>query len=301
MDRPALFLYDSNMPARRERPVIPDFSLFGEAGDLPDVVHCETIAARSTLNEWEFAPHRHGRLHQMLLVEKGGGEARFETGTVALAAMTLVNVPTGHVHGFSFVQGTDGFVVTLASEMLDELLGGDDALRRALGEAATAPADEETPALMRRIFAEHAGRDFARAQMLKSLTGVLAGRMARALAPTGGGPGAGAATTLFRRFEALVETHYPGHWSVADYAAALAVTPTHLTRLARAATGKPASRLIEERLVREARRHLAFTNLPVATIAYSLGFDDPAYFSRVFARASAGVSPRAFRERIDRG
>jgi AraC family transcriptional activator of pobA len=301
MDRPALFLYDSNMPARREHRAIPDFSLFGEAGDLPDVVHCETIAARSTLNEWEFAPHRHGRLHQMLLVEKGGGEARFETGTVALAAMTLVNVPTGHVHGFSFVPGTDGFVVTLASEALDELLGGDDALRRALGEAATAPADEETPALMRRIFAEHAGRDFARAQMLKSLTGVLAGRMARALAPTGGGPGAGAATTLFRRFEALVETHYPGHWSVADYAAALAVTPTHLTRLARAATGKPASRLIEERLVREARRHLAFTNLPVATIAYSLGFDDPAYFSRVFARASDGVSPRAFRARTEKG
>lgn len=301
MDRPALFLYDLNMPGRRERHVIPNFSLFGEAGDLPDVVHCETIAARSTLNEWEFAPHRHGRLHQMLLVEKGGGEARFETGTVALAAMTLVNVPTGHVHGFSFVPGTDGFVVTLASETLDQLLGGDDALRRTLARAAAAPADEETPALMRRIFAEFARRDFARAQMLKSLTGALAGQAARAVAGTGGGGEARAGTRLLRRFEALMEAHYLAHWSVADYAAALAVTPTHLTRLARAATGRPASRLIEERLVREARRNLAFTNLPVATIAYSLGFDDPAYFSRVFARASAGVSPRAFRTRTEKG
>ncbi len=294
-------MYKSNMAAVRNPGTILNFNLFGEAGELPDVVHCETIAARSALNEWEFAPHRHGRLHQMLLVEKGGGQATFETGAIALQPMTFINVPTGHVHGFSFVPCTDGFVVTLASETLDELLGGDDALRRTLAQAATAPADPEAPVLMRRIFAEFAGRDFARAQMLKSLTGVLAGQVARAIAPASGPADTPAGTTLLRRFEALIETHYLQHWSVADYAAALAVTPTHLTRLARAATGRPASRLIEERLVREARRNLAFTNLPVATIAYALGFDDPAYFSRVFARASGGVPPRAFRERIDRG
>ena len=49
------------------------------------------------------------------------------------------------------------------------------------------------------------------------------------------------------------------HWKVADYARALAVTPTHLSRVVRAATGEPASRLIEVRLMREARRHLVYT------------------------------------------
>ena len=46
-----------------------------------------------------------------------------------------------------------------------------------------------------------------------------------------------------RRFEALLEAHYLQHWKVADYARALAVTPTHLSRVARAATGAPVSRL----------------------------------------------------------
>jgi len=45
----------------------------------------------------------------------------------------------------------------------------------------------------------------------------------------------------------------------------------------------------------EARRNLAYTNLPVSTMAYALGFDDPACFSRVYA-AATGLSPRAFRE-----
>ena len=51
---------------------ILNFNLFGEFGDLPDVVHCETIEARSLLHDWEFAPHRHAGLHQVLLVERGG-------------------------------------------------------------------------------------------------------------------------------------------------------------------------------------------------------------------------------------
>jgi len=47
----------------------------------------------------------------------------------------------------------------------------------------------------------------------------------------------------------------------------------------------------------EARRNLVYTNLPVSTIAYTLGFDDPAYFSRVYA-AATGLSPRAFRAQL---
>jgi AraC family transcriptional activator of pobA len=75
------------------------------------------------------------------------------------------------------------------------------------------------------------------------------------------------------------------------------VTPTHLSRLTREAFGCPATHMIRDRVVREARRNLVYTNLPVSTIAYSLGFNDPAYFSRTFA-AATGLSPSEFRDRI---
>src|SRR5438552_9838609 len=78
MEGQAFVLYNSNRPSARSRPAIRVFNLFGESGDLPDVVHCETIAARSVLHDWEFEVHRHARLHQVLLIESGGGQATLE-------------------------------------------------------------------------------------------------------------------------------------------------------------------------------------------------------------------------------
>ena len=271
-----------------------NYNLFGEAGDLPDVVHCETIEARSVLHDWELAQHRHGRLHQVLLVEAGGGSAVLEGERHALGAMRAVNVPMGCIHSFTFTPGTEGWVVTLASEILDDTLEHSDELRRVLARPGVFAADRGLRTAMKGIFAEHAGRDFARAQILQSLSGLVA----RCLLQGGAAAASDSAPDpRFRRFEELLEAHFADHWAVADYANELGMTPVHLSRLTRAATGRTASRLIEERLVREARRNLVYTGLPVSTIAYTLGFNDPAYFSRMFSRVT-GLSPRAFRQRM---
>ena len=149
---------------------------------------------------------------------------------------------------------------------------------------------------MAQIFDEYAGRNFARAHMLRALAANLIGLVARELAGNDVAHGGTETSDLVRRFEALIEQHFREHWGVAEYAAALSITPTHLSRLTRAATGHAASNLILERVVREARRNLVYTNMPVSTIAYALGFNDPAYFSRLFVGAT-GLSPRAFRDK----
>src|SRR5689334_9763036 len=87
MDEISKLLYNSNMRRVATPRSIQTYNLFGEAGDLPDVVHCETIAARSVLHDWTFPPHRHARLHQILLIERGGGEATLEGRRFALKPM----------------------------------------------------------------------------------------------------------------------------------------------------------------------------------------------------------------------
>jgi AraC family transcriptional regulator, transcriptional activator of pobA len=300
MDGHRIILYNSNMTDLIGTRSIHTYNLFGEARDLPDVVHCETIAARSVLHEWEFAAHRHARLHQILLIERGGGRATLEGRTYPLRTMRVVNVPVGHVHGFSLKRGTQGFVLTIAAEMLDQVLTPAEGLRRVLAHATVVQGTAPMRDAMQRIFVEFAGRSFARAHLLRALSAALIGLVAREIAATAGTPEGSASTDLLRRFEALLERHLLAHWAVSDYAAALSISPTHLSRVVRAATGHAASRLIQERIIREARRNLVYTNLPVAAIAFALGFNDPAYFSRLFASAT-GLSPRRFRDKVHAG
>ena len=296
MEGSAIVLYNSNMGATRSKSAIQVFNLFGESGDLPDVVHCETIASRSVLHDWVLAVHRHARLHQVLLIDSGGGQAALDGRVRGLRPMQVVNVPVGHVHGFSFQPGTQGWVLTVAAEILDETLLASEGLRGVLSQCAVIRGTPQIRTTMKQIFAEYAGRNFGRAHILRALSAAQIGLVARELVSDRRASGA-TDSDLFRRFEMLLEQHHLERWSVSGYASALSVTPTHLNRVTRAATGDTASHLILNRMIREARRNLVYTNMPIATIAYALGFDDPAYFSRIYA-AATGLSPSAFRARL---
>ncbi|WP_254695433.1 helix-turn-helix domain-containing protein [Oceanicola sp. D3] len=272
---------------------ITNYNLFGETDEMADVVHCETIAARSALHDWELSPHRHARLHQVLLLASGGGVALVEGQEKALGAQVMLNMPAGVVHGFRFDPGTEGWVLTLPADLVDQILRPAEGLWAELRQPRVEPGAGVLAAPMRAIFGEYEGRSFARAQMLRMLAGQVLALVARHLAQRAG-TGEGAAHPLFRRLEALIEAQYAERPSVAQVAKALAVSPQHLSRITRDATGQPVSALLAARSHREARRLLTYTNLPVQQVAFRLGYADPAHFSRVFSR-EAGVSPRGFR------
>jgi AraC family transcriptional activator of pobA len=282
-----------------QRPTsIQSYSLFGESQHLPDVLHCETIADRSVLHDWELAPHRHARLHQLLFIQSGGGTVNLEGTTTPLRPGSLVNIPPGHVHAFRFKTNTQGWVTTMADELLDELLMHVGDVRRDLSHADVIQAHPSMEQTMAHIWQEFSGQSQARALVLRGLSAALLGWVSRSLTHK---PPKNLTTTdphLVQRFVELIDAHFLEHWRVSDYAKALSISPTHLSRLARNTSGHSALRMIEARLMREARRNLAYTNLSISTIAYSLGYADPAYFTRAFKR-DTGHSPKAFRAQID--
>ncbi len=88
--------------------------------------------------------------------------------------------------------------------------------------------------------------------------------------------------------------HYASGASMAEHAQALGVTPTHLTRVCRAETGRTAATLLTERLLHAARRLLISTDVPVQDIARHLGFGSAAYFTR-FIQQHTRMTPTALR------
>jgi len=76
----------------------------------------------------------------------------------------------------------------------------------------------------------------------------------------------------------------------------LQTSEARLRRACLAVTGRPPIELVHSRVLVEAERQLRYTSMPVTQVAYYLGFDDPAYFTRFFTRRM-GLSPRAFRVR----
>jgi AraC family transcriptional regulator, transcriptional activator of pobA len=105
-----------------------------------------------------------------------------------------------------------------------------------------------------------------------------------------------AAARLSTAFAAQVARHYAEGLNMADYASALGVTPTHLTRACKAATGRTAADILTERILYGARVALSETEVAIQDVARHLGFGSAAYFTR-FIQQHTGMTPSELRRK----
>ncbi|RIV83022.1 helix-turn-helix domain-containing protein [Aurantiacibacter xanthus] len=283
----------------------PPFFLYGEpprAAD-PDFLHVEDLAVRSRPSGWRIATHRHADLNHLILITEGGGATLYEGQEQSFTAPSLLVVPAGTVHGFSWARGTQGRVLTIATVQLEQVLSlwpEGAPLFAAPRAVALEPAESaelaSTVAQIARECTWHALGQTAAVQALLQLALV---RAARAAERSGAASEAsGRQVRLVARFRQLVEERYRQREPVAAYARALGVSETAL-RDACAAQGLSPTQIRDERAVLEAQRLLAFSAVSVAEIGASIGLADPAYFSRFFRRL-CGVSPGQWRARLAR-
>jgi AraC family transcriptional regulator, transcriptional activator of pobA len=105
---------------------------------------------------------------------------------------------------------------------------------------------------------------------------------------------------FFRDFSRLVEIHFRDKHSVADYAELLAMAPKTLSNKFHKLNLTQPNEIIKDRIILEAKRLLTYSSMSVKEIAYDLGYEDPAYFNRLFA-SRAGDTPVTFRKRFSTG
>jgi AraC-like DNA-binding protein len=110
------------------------------------------------------------------------------------------------------------------------------------------------------------------------------------------GPAQPEGAALVQAFRSALDRSFSEAHEVAAYAAILRCSTRTLTRHCERWVGKPAKRLIDERVALEAKRLLAHGGAPVADVAHSLGFADATQFVKFFRRL-LGETPARFRAR----
>jgi AraC-like DNA-binding protein len=102
--------------------------------------------------------------------------------------------------------------------------------------------------------------------------------------------------TITRKFKALLFRDYKHIKRPSDYAKELNISTPYLNEAVKLTSGFTVSYWIQKMIIVEAKRLLYYTDHPVKKIAYELGYDDHAYFSRIFTRAEK-ISPQSYRRK----
>ncbi|WP_460333896.1 helix-turn-helix domain-containing protein [Actinoallomurus acanthiterrae] len=235
--------------------------------------------------------------HVLALVRSGTGRHTADFVDHALQERSVVWIRPGVVHRWTDVDDLDGPLVLFEQGFLPA------------GPAARAAADVFAPACWQldenawdlsvraadHLTYEHAAA-VADPRLASSpvLAHLLAALALRVLPDRPGTSAAAEDDTVFRRYRAAVEKHFTRRHHVAEYARALGYGVRTLTRATRETAGVGAKQFLDQRILLEAKRLLAHTDLSVARCAERLGFDDAANFSTFFQRQE-GLSPSRWR------
>ncbi|WP_298608994.1 helix-turn-helix domain-containing protein [uncultured Thiothrix sp.] len=290
--------------SRVQSQLIPQFALYGESNlsQQPSLVHIEDIVDRSRDHDWLIKPHRHTRLFQILLLINGGLQVKLEDQQYQLQGNWAVSIPPGCVHGFEFPADTQGIVLSVKASLLNSQTQQFQGLASLVEHAHTVSFLEQDvlfaqfknylDLIRQELKQPYTGHEAILSWLIGTLLMTLWRQLQYSNAQMHHNP---KSSQIFQQFRQAVEQHYREQWDVQAYAKALHMSVSSLNRLCQEKAGNSAKALIQERVLLEAKRRLIYTQESLERVAESLGFKDPAYFSRFFKNL-AGVPPSDYRK-----
>jgi AraC family transcriptional regulator, transcriptional activator of pobA len=102
------------------------------------------------------------------------------------------------------------------------------------------------------------------------------------------------ADLICNQFLSLIELHFTTKKSVQEYAELMDLTPKHLSETVKEKLGESALFFIHERIMKEAKYLLVYSNKTIYNIAIELTFYDASQFTRFF-KQKIGLTPNNYR------
>jgi len=245
-------------------------------------------------------PHRHN-FYAAMLFTKGSGTHDIDFNTYEVRPGSVFMLAPGQTHHWELSADADGFIFFHIQAFYD-MHYIDDGIKDYpfFSSVQNAPAiylkdTEPVAGLFKRLLLEHTADKLKKKQMILSLVTQIYIELSRQA--ISGNPQETVQSdhylSKFAAFEKLVETHYADEKAPEQYAQWMNMTAKHLNRINKTIVNKTTSEVITERVLLEAKRMLIYSGNSFNEIAFALGYDDYAYFSRLFKK-NTGETPTAF-------
>ena len=277
-----------------ERSVIP---VHRPSADQEHMVWTETIdpAAAPVRN----SVHRHS-YHEIFLFTSGTGRHMIDLEPVEFKAPCIHFVAPGQVHQLERSADTTGAVIMYSSELRSAHMP-DAEVRSMIGGSLTQlhlkeQEMNEAMLLFGALRNELLEKQHAAARVAELYLSILLLKICRWSVPKEK-MGSGTVSDVVAQFLALVDRDFLVKKQVGNYASELAISAGHLNELVKKRTGRNASDILYERTLLEAKRLLLHSALSVKEVSFSLHMEDPAYFTRMFRKAT-GMTPGEYRSHI---
>lgn len=256
-----------------------------------------------------FAGERHispskTKVFEIIWIKRGMGCILIDFIWHAVRDNTLFYVVPGQVHQLQTAAQTEGYVISFTESFLGEEEAGfgfgnyASLIEQFRQHPVMRPSEElayEIEDIAGKLFKEYNNFFSMRSEMLRRYVKIFLIHINRQLKPAGMVTGSQRQALLVQKFIDLLEKHFWKMKMVADYAQQLSVSPSYLNERIKSAFGCPASQLIRQRIVLEAKRKALYSDANMKEVAYSLGFEDIAHFSKFF-KNTAGVNFTDFRK-----
>lgn len=243
-------------------------------------------------------PHRHN-FYTFIWHRQGLGQHMVDFNYYTLAANQVYLVAPGQVHQMVSGGPAEGFVILFSRQFWEQYGSGYAGLQhlqlfdacRPSPPVVMRPSDE---ALMEQycqlMIQEYQHRHTGYAEAMAAYLQLLLITVRRVqtqqepapMPTTGTESNSYKQQALVQQFTNLVEQHHRTHHQVQHYADLLNLTPGYLNELIKSHTGRTAKEVITDRVLLEAKREALFTDKSGKEVAFELGFEDPAHFSKFF-------------------
>ena len=283
-------------------PSVFQISNFAHPVALQPNVYIRTFQEHKLEHPFVMEPHGHD-FYLLMFFTKGQGSHTIELAQYPVAPGAVFFMSPSEVHEWNLSEDSDGFVVFFNASFyrmeanpqhLTELpffqSGGK------LRYADILEKDREgLVALFELMMAAYRHESSYRDRILRAYLDVILFQLSALIAPEKAKKIQ--QVSIISALEHLIEQHYAEHQLVSFYAEQLHVSVSQLNVSTRQQLNKSVTELVQERLMAEARRLLAYSTKTISEIAWQLNFSDNSYFSRFFKKHS-GMSPEAFRKQL---